>query len=65
MQTLRPLWCNFPMGRGAEAVMDEFMVGDALLVAPVVAQGQVQRDIYLPEGEWRDYKTDRIVEGGR
>jgi len=53
------------MGRGAEAVMDEFMVGDALLVAPVVAQGQVQRDIYLPEGEWRDYKTDRIVEGGR
>jgi|CZLA01.1.fsa_nt_gi alpha-glucosidase (family GH31 glycosyl hydrolase) len=62
---LRPLWYNFPMERGAEAVMDEFMVGDALLVAPVVAQGQVHRDIYLPEGEWRDYKTDKIMEGGR
>ena len=62
---LRPLWYNFPMERGAEAVMDEFMVGDVLLVAPVVVEGQVVRDIYLPQGEWRDYKTGSMIAGGR
>ncbi len=62
---LRPIWYNFPRERAAEAVTDEFMVGDAVLVAPVVVKGQTQRDIYLPEGEWRDYKTHRVLAGGR
>jgi alpha-glucosidase (family GH31 glycosyl hydrolase) len=62
---LRPLWYNFPTEREAETVMDEFMVGDALLVAPVVSKGQVHRNVYLPAGQWRDYKTGTLVEGGR
>jgi myogenesis-regulating glycosidase len=62
---LRPVWYNFPMERDAENVMDEFMVGDAVLVAPVLVQGQVRRDIYLPAGEWREYKTGKVLEGGR
>ena len=62
---LRPLWYNFPAEREAETVMDEFMVGDALLVAPVVVKGQMRRDVYLPAGQWRDYKTGKLVEGGR
>jgi alpha-glucosidase (family GH31 glycosyl hydrolase) len=26
---------------------------------------QVHRDVYLPAGQWRDYKTGTLVEGGR
>jgi hypothetical protein len=62
---LRPLWYNFPSERGADGVTDEFMLGDAVLVAPVVIQGQRQRDIYLPAGQWREYKTRKIIDGGR
>ncbi len=42
---------------------DEFLLGDEILVAPVVHQGMVTRDIYLPTGSWQAYKTDRIVQG--
>lgn len=32
---------------------DEFLVGNELLVAPILNQGQTQRDVYLPAGRWR------------
>jgi alpha-glucosidase len=62
---LRPLWYNFPADRQAEGVMDEFMLGDAVLVAPVIEKEATQREIYLPAGHWRDYATQKVVEGGR
>jgi alpha-glucosidase (family GH31 glycosyl hydrolase) len=42
---------------------DEFLLGDNILVAPVVHQGQRARDIYLPPGTWRDHRTDQVVAG--
>eukprot|EP00094_Tigriopus_californicus_P007111 TCALIF_06846-PA protein Name:"Similar to Kiaa1161 Uncharacterized family 31 glucosidase KIAA1161 (Mus musculus)" AED:0.06 eAED:0.06 QI:229/0.25/0.2/1/0.5/0.4/5/0/668 len=32
----------------------KFMLGDELLVAPVLEEGAISRDIYLPQGTWRD-----------
>ena len=32
----------------------EFLLGNDLLVAPVLDEGEVTRDIYLPTGAWRD-----------
>ena len=32
----------------------EFLLGNDLLVAPVLDEGAVTRDIYLPTGAWRD-----------
>lgn len=32
----------------------EFMLGEDLLVAPVLEEGASSRDIYLPQGSWRD-----------
>ncbi|MBQ7335054.1 MAG: glycoside hydrolase family 31 protein [Clostridia bacterium] len=42
---------------------DEYMFGDAFLVAPEL-KGKTQRDIYLPEGEWADLNTAYIYEIG-
>ena len=42
---------------------DQFMLGDRLLVAPVLANGQRERTIYLPAGHWRDYWSAREYEG--
>jgi len=30
------------------------MLGERILAAPVVVEGAVSRDIYLPTGTWRD-----------
>ena len=44
---------------------DQFLVGDQLLVAPVVYKGKRDRDIYVPPGIWQDYWSGEIVEGPR
>ena len=38
----------------ALGVDDEFLLGDQVLAAPVLEEGAVTRDVYLPGGGWRD-----------
>jgi alpha-D-xyloside xylohydrolase len=44
---------------------DVFLLGDALLVAPVVERGSTSRDVPLPAGEWLDWWTGGKVSGGK
>ena len=45
---------------------DEFLLGEYLLVASVVNQGERKRKIYLPKGNaWYNYNTNEIFEGGK
>lgn len=39
------------------------MLGERILVAPVVCQGMTKRMVYLPEGVWYDYWTDEKFTG--
>ncbi len=58
----RPLGLAFPeLGVHPS---DEYMFGDDLLVAPVLARGQTSRDVIFPEGRWMDWWTGEIVAGG-
>ncbi len=43
-------------------IEDQYLFGDAFLVAPVYSQDN-QRAVYLPEGTWFDYWTARSYEG--
>ncbi len=45
-------WPTDPICRNIE---DEYLFGPSLLVAPVMEEGAVARDIYLPAGHWRDW----------
>jgi alpha-glucosidase (family GH31 glycosyl hydrolase) len=38
---------------------DQYLFGDALLVAPVTVAGATSRPVYLPAGEWLDYNDKR------
>ena len=49
---MRPLVLNYPDDETVRNMNDEYMVGDNVLVAPIVQQGQTARAVYLPEGEW-------------
>lgn len=42
----------------------EYLFGEWLLVAPMVAGG-TQREVYLPQGRWIDWWDGRVYEGGR
>lgn len=42
---------------------DAFLLGDALLVAPVVEEGATRREVPLPPGLWYDYWTGRPLKG--
>ena len=44
---------------------DEFLVGENLLVAPVVTQGTTRRVVYLPEGKWFDFFTGKEYQGSQ
>lgn len=49
--------------QGYEKIDDEFMLGENILVAPVVTKGTVKRDVTFPKGNWTD--TDGNVFEGR
>ena len=60
---MRPLVLNYPQDKQVCDLNDEYMVGDALLVAPVVEQGQTKRLVYLPEGSWIDFWDGNEYQG--
>ncbi|MFL5780069.1 MAG: hypothetical protein ACJ760_02045, partial [Thermoleophilaceae bacterium] len=49
---MRALVLTHPRDRRAQAVDDEFELGDGLLAAPVVTRGARRRAVYLPRGRW-------------
>ncbi|MFT3711200.1 MAG: glycoside hydrolase family 31 protein [Archangium sp.] len=49
---VRALAMFAPTEDRAWTVSDEYMLGGALLVAPVVDEGAVSRSVYLPAGDW-------------
>ena len=49
---MRPLVYSWPEDQSAVAAEDEFLLGDSLLVAPLLAENQTERPVYLPAGNW-------------
>lgn len=45
----------FPRDAAAAGYDQQYRFGSQLLVAPITAQGQSVKDVYLPEGEWYDF----------
>lgn len=63
---MRGLFFDVPGDAAAWSVADrQFLLGDDLLVAPVLTAGAATWDVYLPEGSWVDVWTGAVVEGGR
>ena len=60
----RPLVLNYQDDPSTYNLDDEFMIGDDLLVAPVVKPDVTRRLVYLPQGIWYDYWTNKKYEGG-
>lgn len=60
---VRPLWWGTPEERRLRDCEDAFLLGDALLVAPVLDCGADRRAVRLPRGRWYDTATGAAYEG--
>ena len=60
----RPLLLNYQDDPNTYNLDDEFMIGNDLLVAPVLKPDVTKRLVYLPRGIWYDYWTNKKYEGG-
>ena len=63
LPVIRPLVLHYEQDMNVRNMNDEFLVGESLLVAPVVDQGVTKRLVYLPEGIWYDYWTHKEYQG--
>src|SRR5688572_3092876 len=63
---MRPLVMDFAADRRAWDIDDQYMLGPALLVAPVTAFEARERSVYLPAGtDWYDAASGRRIAGGQ
>jgi alpha-glucosidase len=63
---VRPLLLEYPADAGSLAALnDEYLFGRELLVAPVLFEGQSNRRVYFPPGEWIDWDYGYTYAGGR
>jgi alpha-glucosidase len=60
---LRPLLFEDPEDETTYTADDEFLFGDALLVAPISRPGVEHRHVYLPQGTWFHYWTGERFDG--
>jgi alpha-glucosidase len=62
---MRPLFLEFPEEASLVANDSEFMLGDALLVAPKLWETLDPYEVKLPPGQWYDYWNGDPIEGGK
>lgn len=57
---IRPLEFHFP-GQGYGAITDQFLLGEQILVAPVLVKGDMQRTVVFPPGRWRGDDGQTVI----
>jgi alpha-D-xyloside xylohydrolase len=60
---IRALVMDWPQDPKVRDVDDQYMFGASVMVAPMFA-GQVNRQVYLPTGDWYDFWTGQKLAGG-
>lgn len=62
---MKHLIFDFPNDPCVAHVEDQYMLGDALLVAPVLLPNARKRNVYFPNGKWLSYFHGTMLDGGK
>jgi len=63
---IRPLFYDFPQDKICWDIIDQYMFGPEVLVAPVLYEGLRSRKVYLPTGaQWKDVHSEESYKGGQ
>lgn len=61
----RPMYYDFPDDEKCAVMVDQYMFGPDLLVAPVMEEDMKGRSVYLPHyHQWKDAKSGKVYDGG-
>ncbi|PAV30966.1 alpha-glucosidase [Virgibacillus profundi] len=63
LPVMRPLLMEFPEDEKTYNLNDQFMIGDNVVVAPILAPAITDRAVYLPKGEWVEFSTGEVYDG--
>ena len=58
---IRPMWYFDNSDSKLFTIADQFMIGDDILVAPILDPNTYQRDIYFPTGAWQKPDSGVII----
>ncbi len=64
LPTQRALFLHYPDDRETFTIQDQYLYGADLMVAPVIEEGAVAREVYLPDGKWTHSWTGEQFESG-
>lgn len=62
---IRSLVMDYSEDLNVREIIDEYMFGESILVAPLLEVQGMQREVYLPEGIWFDFFTNKKYIGGK
>lgn len=62
LPVMRPMMFEYPLDRGCDYLERQYMLGDKLLVAPVMQESGIV-EYYLPQGIWTDLLGTRQIMG--
>ena len=60
----RSLYFHYPNDVNTIAIKDQFLLGDRVMVAPVLDSAATNRSVYFPTGVWYNYWTGNIAATG-
>ncbi|MFR8732436.1 MAG: glycoside hydrolase family 31 protein [Clostridium perfringens] len=61
----RPMIMEYEKDMNLLNIREQFMLGENMLVAPVLYEGERSKTIYLPKGSWFNYFTMEKLQGGK
>ncbi|WP_019157008.1 glycoside hydrolase family 31 protein [Robertmurraya massiliosenegalensis] len=63
LPVMRPLLMEYPDDAKTYNLNDQFMIGDNVIMAPILNPSVTDRVVYLPKGEWMEYTSGESYEG--
>lgn len=58
----RPLFFGWSSDNTTRGINEQWMMGDALLVSPIMYEAQSHARVYFPAGTWYDFYTGRAID---
>ena len=62
---IRTMFFEFPSDPVCWTLQDQYMFGDRYFVAPVTELHAAEREVYLPQGRWKNVNSGEITDGGQ
>lgn len=65
LPVMRPLFMEYPTDERTYNLNDQFMVGNNVMIAPILSPAVTDRAVYFPKGDWVDFFVGKEYEGSK